>query len=128
MDKVVQYINVDMIGSYASKRVVYAFGSFPKVAAGKLLDALDGRYPTLHVGLGGHSVRGDQVAFCAAGIPYVFFWTPDDRCYHKKCDTVAALDLPRMADIAALVGDLVRQLADTKTDLAAVRKKSGCGR
>jgi hypothetical protein len=128
MEKVVQYINVDMIGSHASQKAVAAFGAFRGMPAHEILSKLDDKYPAINVEIGGHSVRGDQVPFCRRKIPYVFFWTPDNRCYHKKCDTVAALDLPRMADIAALIGDLVRQLADTKIDLAAVRKKSGCGR
>ena len=126
--KVVQYINVDMIGSHASKQVVAAFGAFRGMPANTILDKLAASYPSVNLAIGGHSVRGDQVPFCSRKIPYVFFWTPDTSCYHEKCDTVDKLDLPRLADIAALAGDLVRQLADTKTDLAAVRKKSGCGR
>ena len=128
MAKVVTYINIDMIGSHASKKVVAAFGAFRGMPAHKILSDLEADYPDVNLAIGGHSVRGDQVPFCTRKIPYVFFWTPDDSCYHKKCDTVAALDLPRMADIAKLAGDLVRGLADSKTDLAAVRKKSGCGR
>lgn len=128
MAKVVTYINVDMIGSHASQKVVAAFGAFRGMPAHAILSDLEDDYPDVNLAIGGHSVRGDQVPFCTRKIPYVFFWTPDDRCYHKKCDTVAALDLPRMADIANLAGDLVRRLADSKTDLAAVRKKSGCGR
>jgi hypothetical protein len=57
----------------------------------------------------------------------VFFWTPDQRCYHEACDTADNIDLPRMADIANLAGDLAWGLAQSETDLAASRKKLGCG-
>ncbi|MCX5745629.1 MAG: M20/M25/M40 family metallo-hydrolase [Proteobacteria bacterium] len=126
--KVVAFVNLDMVGSYSSTRAVYAFGSFPTTAAGKLLDRLDDAYPKLRVGLGGHSVRGDQVPFCKAKIPYVFFWTPDARCYHETCDTVGKIDFPHLAMIASLARDLVRGLADSKLDLGAMRGKTGCGK
>lgn len=126
MGKVVQYVNLDMIGSHASRRVVYAFGAFPKLPARAILGKLEKKYPELVVGLGGHSVRGDQVHFCKQGIPYVFFWTPDARCYHEQCDTIAAIDLPRMTDITALAGGLVTKLASSETDLAAAKTQHGC--
>ncbi|MEJ7598893.1 MAG: M20/M25/M40 family metallo-hydrolase [Kofleriaceae bacterium] len=128
IDKVVQFVNLDMIGSHASHKGVHLFGAFRGLPAHTILRALEDDHPSVTTKLGGHSVRGDQVPFCERDIPYVFFWTPDARCYHEKCDTVAKLDLPGMAGIAALAGGLVRGLADTKTDLGAVRKRSGCGR
>lgn len=126
--KVTAFVNLDMIGSYNSTKAVYAFGSFPNTAPGKILDKLDDAYPKLRVGLGGHSVRGDQVGFCRAKIPYIFFWTPDNRCYHETCDTVDKIDWSHMSMIASLANDLVQRLADEKTDLAAARAKTGCGR
>ena len=127
MDKVVQFINLDMIGSYKSKSIVAAMGSFAKFPARKALDKLVKAYPKTKVALGGHGYRSDHEAFCKKGIPYVFFWTPDGRCYHEKCDTVANIDFPRMADIASLAGDLTWDLANSSTDLAASRTKLGCG-
>ena len=126
--RVVHYVNLDMIGSHAAKRVVYAFGTFANRPATTALARLDDRYPRLRVGLGGHSVRGDHVPFCARGVPYTFFWTPDPRCYHARCDTADKLDYPRLADIAALAADLALHLADTGTDLAAARARHGCRR
>ncbi len=127
LDRIVQVINLDMVGSHASANAVYAFGTFPKLPARKLLDELDDKFPRLRVGLGGHSVRGDHLGFCRKGIPYVFFWTPDRRCYHEKCDTADRLDYPRMADIAQLAGALVSRLGDTDVDLAAAKARAGCG-
>jgi Zn-dependent M28 family amino/carboxypeptidase len=127
LDRIVQIINLDMVGSHASANTVSAFGTFPRQPSRAVLAELDDAYPELNVGLGGHSVRGDHLGFCRKGIPYVFFWTPDRRCYHQKCDTADRLDYPRMADIAALAGDLAQRLADTEVDLAASRARSGCG-
>ncbi len=123
---VVQFINLDMVGSHDSKGYVAAMGTFAKMPSRALLGTLDDRYPTIDVGIGGRAYRSDHLPFCERGIPYVFFWTPDARCYHETCDRVGAIDLPHMAAIASLAGDLVSSLASTKTDLAAARTKLGC--
>jgi hypothetical protein len=72
-------------------------------------------------------VRGDHTPFCNLDIPYVFFWTPDPRCYHRRCDVAARVDIRHLAAIARLGGDLVTRLADGDTDLAAARARHGCG-
>jgi hypothetical protein len=125
--KVVQYINLDMLGSHAAKKAVYAFGAFPKLPARALLQTLATHYPKINLGIGGHSVRGDHFGFCKQGIPYVFLWTPDPKCYHETCDTADRIDYAGFAAITALAGGLVGGLADSATDLAAVRAKRGCG-
>jgi hypothetical protein len=56
----------------------------------------------------------------------VFFWTPDTRCYHERCDKPDKIDTAHMADIVSLAGDLVGELSESKADLAASRKKLGC--
>jgi hypothetical protein len=127
LDRVVEMVNLDMVGSHSSAGAVAAFGTFPKLAARTILAELGPKFPKLNVGLGGHSVRGDHLGFCKQRIPYVFFWTPDRRCYHEKCDTADRLDYPRMADITALAGGLVQRLADTEVDLAAAKTRVGCG-
>jgi Zn-dependent M28 family amino/carboxypeptidase len=124
---VVQYINLDMVGSHKSKGFVAAMGSFAKQPARKLLDKLVRNFKQLNVGLGGRAARSDHSPFCKRGIPYVFFWTPDAKCYHETCDTADKLDLPRMADIAQLAGELAWSLAESDRDLLASRKKLGCG-
>ena len=121
---VVEYINLDMVGSYSSRGWVAAMGAFKKLPARTIIDAI--AHPKLDVAVGGRAERSDHEAFCKAGIPYVFFWTPDDRCYHATCDTVERIDFPHMAQIAALASDLAQRLADTRLDLAASREKLGC--
>ncbi|HLL25583.1 MAG TPA: M28 family peptidase [Kofleriaceae bacterium] len=126
VENIVQYVNLDMIGSHASKRVVYAFGAFAKQPSSKLLAKLAKTTPKLNVSTGGHSVRGDHYPFCQRRVPYVFFWTPDARCYHARCDKAGNLDYARMADVAQLASGLVTGLADAQTDLAASKQKIGC--
>jgi hypothetical protein len=125
--KIVQYINLDMVGSHKSKGFVAAMGSFAKQPARKVLDGLVGNFKKLNVGLGGRAARSDHSPFCKQGIPYVFFWTPDAKCYHEACDTADKLDVPRMADIAQLAGELAWSLSNSDTDLSASKKKLGCG-
>jgi hypothetical protein len=126
LDKIVQYINIDMIGSHASKNRVAAFGAFTKQPSKKVLEKLAAKFPKVHLGIGGHSVRGDQNGFCDNKIPYVFFWTPDARCYHEKCDTADKIDYPRMSDIAQIASGLAITLANSDVDLVASKKKIGC--
>ena len=124
--KVVQYINLDMIGSHASRRAVYAFGAFRRQPSAAVLAGLARKFPKLNVRIGGHSVRGDHHGFCKQNIPYVFFWTPDARCYHNKCDTADKIEYARLAEIADLAGRLAIELADGKRDLVASKQKIGC--
>jgi len=125
MGRVVYDINLDMVGSYASAGAVYAMGTFAGLAATPILKAL-AEDTKLHLGLGGRGAGSDHEAFCAAGVPYVFFWTPDRRCYHERCDTIERLDSEHMAQIAALAGALVERLAASPDDLAAARARTGC--
>lgn len=125
VDKIVQVINLDMVGSYKSKRFVAAMGTFVGMPSRTLLMKLDDAY-SIKVGVGGRARGSDYEPFCDVGIPYVFFWTPDARCYHETCDRAAAIDLPNMAQIAALAGDLTWALSETDLDLMASREKRRC--
>jgi Peptidase family M28 len=126
LERVVYDVNLDMVGSYASTGAVYAMGTFRGLPATAIVRALAAERPALHVGIGGRGVGSDHEAFCRAGVPYVFFWTPDRRCYHARCDTTARLDTAHLAAIASLAGDLVSRLGDAPADLAASRARLGC--
>ncbi len=125
--KIVQVINLDMVGSHASRGFVAAMGTFKGFAATKLLGKLDDAYPKINVGLGGKARGSDFEPFCKLRIPYVFFWTPDAKCYHQKCDTPARIDEKAMVSIASLAGDLTREMADSDLDLAGMQQRLGCG-
>lgn len=127
LERVVQVINLDMIGSYSSKQRVSVFGAFRGLPATSALQRLQRRAPKTRFALGGHSTRGDHLGFCELGIPYAFFWTPDARCYHRRCDTAARVDLPHLTAIADVVAELVANLAGSEEDLLAARQRLGCG-
>jgi Zn-dependent M28 family amino/carboxypeptidase len=124
-DRIVQVINLDMVGSHKSRGYVAALGSFAKVAATPILKKLVASYPKLSVAMGGKARGSDFEPFCKKDTPYVFFWTPD-RCYHAKCDTADQLDYPRMIDIAKLATDLTTAIADTEVDLVDAKATRGC--
>ncbi|HEY4056348.1 MAG TPA: M20/M25/M40 family metallo-hydrolase [Kofleriaceae bacterium] len=125
-DKIVQVINLDMVGTHKEAGFVAAMGTFPKLAATPVLAKLEKSYPKLNVGMGGKARGSDFEPFCTQGTPYVFFWTPDKRCYHERCDTPDKVDYAGMADITALAGDLTTAMADSTADLAAAKAKYGC--
>ena len=126
LGKIVQVVNLDMVGSYSSKGFVAAMGTFRKLAGRTLLDELAATFPRLHVGLGGRARGSDFEPFCTQGIPYVFFWTPDAHCYHETCDTVDRIDVPHLVQIAQLAGMLTERLAATGLDLLRLKTRLGC--
>lgn len=126
-DKVVQFINLDMIGTHNARGFVAAMGSLPKLASRSILDKLARKFPKISVAAGGRARGSDYEPLCKKGVPYVFFWTPDPKCYHEICDTADRLDYRAMSDIAALAGALTIEMANTDRDLAAARAKYGCG-
>ena len=126
IDRVVQIVNLDMVGSHSSRGFVAAMGTFKKLAARKIMDDLAPKFRSIHVGLGGTSRGSDFEPFCKLGIPYVFFWTPDARCYHQQCDTVERIDFRHMVDITTLAGALTERLAESELDLAGMRRRLGC--
>lgn len=126
LERIVYDINLDMVGSYTSAGAVYAMGTFRGLPATGIIKTLKAEHPALHVGIGGRGVGSDHEAFCQAGVPYVFFWTPDKRCYHTRCDTTDKLDAAHLGDIAGFAGELVTRLSDSPGDLAGSRARLGC--
>src|SRR5439155_10052983 len=126
LDNIVEVENLDMVGSYNSNKLVAAMGTFKGMPARKLIDQLIKKTKGLDVVPGGHSRGSDFEPFCKLGIPFVFFWTPDEHCYHEKCDTLDKIDMPHMAQITRFADQLVDSLADTDLDLATARTRLGC--
>ncbi|HEY1547504.1 MAG TPA: M28 family peptidase [Kofleriaceae bacterium] len=125
--RVVEVVELDMIGSHDSAGLVGAMGTFAKFPARVLLDKLTPKFKHVHVVPGGRARGSDFIPFCDAGVPYTFFWTPDHRCYHETCDTIDRVDMPHLVDIAKLANELVTALATTDIDLAKARADRGCG-
>ena len=132
-DDVVYMINLDMVGTYFNDDGVYGFGSFEGTPARAALDELLPDRPDLRVELAASAVevegRGDSDydSFCRKGVPYLYFFTEDDECYHRPCDDAGRLDYAHMADIAWLTAGALLWLADTDIDLARARDRLGCG-
>lgn len=118
-EDVVYNVNMDMIGSYDSTELVYALGTFRGTPGRAAVDAAVDDYPALDVGVGDWSDLSDNQTFCSRGIGYVFMWTEDRECYHKRCDTADVVDYAHMVQIAELTGDVARALADSEDDLRA---------
>jgi hypothetical protein len=133
IEDVVYMINLDMIGTYFNDDQVYAFGSFSGTPARDALDELLPNHPDLTVELGASAVEvegegdSDYDAFCQKGIPYLYFFTEDDDCYHRPCDDTDRLDYLHLAAIGQLTAEALLQLADSPMDLPAARQTLGCG-
>jgi hypothetical protein len=130
MSKVVYMVNLDMLGTYDVAGGVDAFGSFAGTPGRELLDALLTSHADLAVNLGIASPEGDSDydPFCDLGIPYVYFETFDDPCWHEACDDADRIDAPHLAELSMILYDVVVGLANRSTDLLAVRDMIGCSR
>jgi hypothetical protein len=126
-DRIMYYVNFDMVGAYDHYETVYAMGTHDAVdgygasPGNTLMASIADSYPELNTDLGERGSSSDHVTFCANGIPYVFFWTEDD-CYHRSCDTGENIDYEHMAAIIRMATHLTMALA-TKPDLATAREE-----
>ena len=133
IEDVVYMINLDMVGTYFNDDQVYAFGSFEGTPARAALEELLVSHPDITVELGASAVevegRGDSdyAYFCRQGIPYLYFFTEDDECYHRPCDDADRLDYLHLAEVAELTAGSLLALADSDEDLPAMRAELGCG-
>lgn len=133
IEDVVYMINLDMIATYFNDDWVYAFGSFPGTPARGVLEELVASYPDLTLKLGESAVEvegqgdSDYAPFCRQGIPYLYFFTEDDECYHRPCDDTDHLDYQHLASLGKLTAEALLALADSEEDLPAARAELGCG-
>ena len=119
-DKIVYNVNMDMVGSYTESETLYAFGAFSGTPGREAVAAHAGEHLVLDVSVGEGSDESDNQSFCSRGVPYLFFWTDDRPCYHRRCDTSARIDFESMTDIAPLIGDVALDLADSPDAIGAV--------
>jgi Zn-dependent M28 family amino/carboxypeptidase len=126
-DRIMLYLNLDMVGSPNFTRLVYAGdgdhvppGS--KVVEQHLIDYF--RTQGLAVDLLEPGQGSDHAAFADAGIPVGGLFTGSDPCYHQACDDLTNIDsvaLDQMADAAA---DAVMRFAQ---DPAALDRAKASG-
>lgn len=118
-EQIVYYVNFDMVGHYSDHGMLYALGAYPGSPARALLEAHEGEYGDVEIGLDDRGQSSDHVTFCENEIPYTFFWAEDD-CYHQPCDTPDAIDYDHLPDILRAGRDLVAGLS-VEPDLATPR-------
>jgi Zn-dependent M28 family amino/carboxypeptidase len=125
--RILGVINLDMVGSPNSDRIVYDGADGPS-GSQKIENAFRAYFAARHLPVEQESLGGssDHASFADFGIPVGGLFTgaddlksassarrmggtanlPFDSCYHKACDTVANVDfrmLGQMADAAAVV-------------------------
>lgn len=127
IDRVVYDINLDMVGLYALAESLTAYGAQMGMPATDALQRLGPNYSQLELQFEDEADEdaSDFQAFCNSGVPYIYFETWDDDCYHQGCDDAARLDYANMASISMLSRDLALDLADSSSDLLASRTCEG---
>src|SRR5262245_65837865 len=93
-------IDLDMVGTYDAQQIVFALGASSSPTGRAILELRGGAVFPLLLDLDSAADGSDHVPFCAAGIPYTAFYTPDPDCYHKACDTAERIHTASMSLIA----------------------------
>jgi hypothetical protein len=77
-----------------------------------------GRRPALKVGVLGSDLlilnRSDYGPFRARKVPYLFFSTGENPCYHTPRDVPETIDYPKLEAIARLICDVTRRAASAE--------------
>ena len=126
IEDVVYMVNIDMLGSYSASGAAHAYGAGSGTPARSAIRDLRTDLPGLSLRAGGWpgKYESDFYSFFKAGVPYVFMHTPDPRCLHEPCDRAERLDYGRMSSLVELTAGLTARLADSTTDLAAIRREA----
>lgn len=113
MNQVAYMVNYDMVGTYPRAGEVTVYGTLAGTRGRAIVDGLAGSYPDLDLAHSGNADTDDSdfQAFADRGVPYVYFETWDDACYHQPCDDADRIDYASMAEIAELGRDVVAGLA-----------------
>jgi len=123
---IVLMVDLDTIGSYSVEETLYALGASTSTTGMAILEKRGGDSFPLVVDLDSAGDDSDHEPFCAAGIPYTTFFTPDPDCYHQSCDTPDRIDSESLSLIAQLAAGFASELATTTADLARERATDGC--
>jgi hypothetical protein len=118
LDKVVLFVTADMIGRSLAgvcDSYVFVMGSENAPGLRPWIDkAARGR--PLTVGLLGADIlvlnRSDYGPFRSRGIPFLFFTTGENPCYHRPEDTADTLNYPKLTTISQMIEQIVATAAD----------------
>jgi hypothetical protein len=118
LDRVALFVTADMIGrSLAGVCGDHVFVMGTEHAPGlRPWIQQAGRGRRLTVDLLGADIlvlnRSDYGPFRSRSIPFLFFTTGENPCYHTPRDTPETLDHPKMTDIAGMIHQVVRTAVD----------------
>jgi Iap family predicted aminopeptidase len=108
-ERIVAYINLDMVGSPEPTRGVYS-DTDPDIE--RLLRGLVGPRAEEEEASG----RSDHAPFEDAGIPVGGLYTgagrPHDPCYHRACDDLDNVDMPVLVEMARVAAEAVERLSE----------------
>jgi hypothetical protein len=116
LEHVKLFVTADMIGRALGgvcERYLFVIGSEHAPALRSWIQQASADRP-LQVGLLGTDVvgtRSDYGPFRHHKIPYLFFSTGENPCYHSPNDTAETLNYPKLEAISRLIIDLLRQAA-----------------
>ena len=118
LEKVVLFVTADMIGrSLAGVCESHVFVMGTENAPGLrpwVDESARGRPVT--VGLLGADIlvlnRSDYGPFRTRGIPFLFFTTGENPCYHKPSDTADTLNYPKLSTISQMIDQVVARAVD----------------
>ena len=128
LDKVVLFVTADMIGRSLAgvcDSYVFVMGSENAPGLRPWIDkAAQGR--SLTVGLLGADIlvlnRSDYGPFRSRSIPFLFFTTGENPCYHRPEDTADTLDYPKLTTISQMIEQIVATAADAPIRSSLAKK------
>lgn len=118
LDRVALFITADMIGRSLGgvcDGYVFVMGSEHAPALRPWIEQAATRRTHLKVGLLGSDLllldRSDYGPFRSRKVPYLFFSTGENPCYHTPQDVPETLDYPKLESISRLICDVTRRAA-----------------
>ena len=113
-NQTIYMLDLDMVGTYSLANEVTVYGASAGTRGRQVLDGLAPSYAGLTLTHSGNADTDDSdfQAFADRGIPYVYFETWDEACYHQPCDDTPRIDFPNMSRISKLMRDVLVALGN----------------
>lgn len=116
----VYMINLDMVGSYALNSEAFGLGASSSPVAVHILEKILS-HSSIHMDLSvdppddPEDDNSDYAPFKWQKIPYIFFWTEDESCYHERCDTPDRIDYKGLTEITQVATAFLWAVANSDT-------------
>jgi membrane-associated protease RseP (regulator of RpoE activity) len=122
LEGTVSMLNMDMIGRLRNDKL-YIFGVDTGKEFRETLAAAN-RRAALDLAFSGDGYGpSDHTPFYGRGRPVLFFFTGPHEDYHRPTDTPDKINAPGLARVVALIGDVLRALADSMAPVTFVRAR-----